>query len=125
MRTGGTKKEEDKGLLHGKIVTIARTFHNFFGAAPVYFLNAEKFFVHFQDNHETVVILDYDEEASTYFKLTAFGAEVVRYITNNPNCSRDALVSHLQTVYEGSSTDIATELDKVVEKLRENQILSV
>lgn len=89
----------------------------------MYFLNSEKFFVHFQDKNETVVILNYDEQSNTYFRLTHFGAAVVHFVNSHPNCTHEELLAHLQENYEGSDDKIASELEKVLTHLHENELL--
>lgn len=89
-----------------------------------YIFKKDEFFIHFQnEDKSTAVIMSYEEESNSYFRLTDFAADVAAYLSENTKKSFEDIFRYVKPRYEGTAEDIKTELQKVLDKLVEHSIV--
>lgn len=88
-----------------------------------YKINEDQYFVHFKDDGESAFILNYDDSASDYFQLTGFASDVVSFILKHQGCSLDDIHKELAPMYDSSESDFKSELNKVMGKLSEHNVI--
>lgn len=92
-------------------------------AMNTYHLDQSRFFVHFQDNGETAVILNCAESETVYYSIKHFGADVVAFLLKHPHCAFSDILKHVAPLYEGTPAQVEAELSKVLEKLSAHSIV--